>query len=560
MRHIAVLLAAAAVLAQSPGHLVFHPPVPIKASTGGDGGAGGIIPAVLFSLVVVNGNGSGNYAAGTVVPITADSPPVGQVFLAWTGTTVANPAASSTTVTMPSASVVVMATYTPITPPAACTGTANDFAIHIAPLYDGVGQFTPSGTPGTSFNDLQYGCPITRLTNGYSWFSLPVGHEYANMSAINQDNTVVLVGRSDGFWLFVDTHGNQITAPFSQATCPGGTCLWGGGQGGRWGYTDLLTMYYVNQNYLGKAVIPTDWASCRPTCTLTTSVVHTFSEYTTLGLSGGEGDMPDNDHISLTGISGSFRDVFYYNIATTTKSSVLHVDNTTTHFDNAQLLPSLKTVVNWGTAGGGHSGAELFDSSMAFLRQLTTYPGHSTAFAYGGSEYIAGIDGGSPPKCVQNGMVTINVNVGYSSATCIGNKFFQWGQSWHFSSSKDGSGWVGLSQVDYSAAQDSASYPLAPNYALPTNPVNNAPGGAFGYWGSSNNELMGYSMATGNIYRFAQHRSRPSASVYNKIPFGAISRDGRYIVFNSDYGAGASTPIADYRDAYLLDISSITHP
>lgn len=67
----------------------------------------------LYELTVVSGSGSGLYAAGKTVDISADAPPAGQTFDKWTGDTanLANVNDSSTTITMPSSSVTVTATY-----------------------------------------------------------------------------------------------------------------------------------------------------------------------------------------------------------------------------------------------------------------------------------------------------------------------------------------------------------------------------------------------------------------------------------------------------------------
>lgn len=66
-----------------------------------------------YTLTVNSGSGDGSYTNGTVVPISANSPPSGQTFDVWTGDTayVANVNSSSTTVTMPSGPVTVTATY-----------------------------------------------------------------------------------------------------------------------------------------------------------------------------------------------------------------------------------------------------------------------------------------------------------------------------------------------------------------------------------------------------------------------------------------------------------------
>jgi hypothetical protein len=66
-----------------------------------------------YTLTVVDGTGSGAYAAGTVVTISANPPPSGESFLDWTGATVQNPNASTTTLTMPPSSVTVTANFVP---------------------------------------------------------------------------------------------------------------------------------------------------------------------------------------------------------------------------------------------------------------------------------------------------------------------------------------------------------------------------------------------------------------------------------------------------------------
>jgi len=74
---------------------------------------------VTYTLAVTNGTGDGTYSAGERVTITADAPPTGKEFAAWTGNTtcVADASAPTTTVTMPAANVVVTATYRDVVAP-----------------------------------------------------------------------------------------------------------------------------------------------------------------------------------------------------------------------------------------------------------------------------------------------------------------------------------------------------------------------------------------------------------------------------------------------------------
>ena len=67
-----------------------------------------------FALTVSNGTGGGNYAAGTVVNIVANTPGAGQVFAGWTGGTAANfgnVASANTTYTTTGAAQTITATY-----------------------------------------------------------------------------------------------------------------------------------------------------------------------------------------------------------------------------------------------------------------------------------------------------------------------------------------------------------------------------------------------------------------------------------------------------------------
>ncbi len=64
-----------------------------------------------YALTVVSGTGSGQYAANAVVPISANPAPAGQVFVNWTGATVADANAPATTLNMPAANTTVTANY-----------------------------------------------------------------------------------------------------------------------------------------------------------------------------------------------------------------------------------------------------------------------------------------------------------------------------------------------------------------------------------------------------------------------------------------------------------------
>jgi hypothetical protein len=64
-----------------------------------------------YPLTVVNGSGSGTYAVGSTVTITANPPASGMSFANWTGAAVASTTSASTTLTMPGAATTVTANY-----------------------------------------------------------------------------------------------------------------------------------------------------------------------------------------------------------------------------------------------------------------------------------------------------------------------------------------------------------------------------------------------------------------------------------------------------------------
>ena len=78
-----------------------------------------------YTLTVNNGKGGGSYAAGAVVKITANAAPAGEAFQDWTGATVADANAASTTLTMPAANTAVTAGYAAIYSLTVVNGTGN---------------------------------------------------------------------------------------------------------------------------------------------------------------------------------------------------------------------------------------------------------------------------------------------------------------------------------------------------------------------------------------------------------------------------------------------------
>ncbi|MCL1850216.1 MAG: T9SS type A sorting domain-containing protein, partial [Bacteroidetes bacterium] len=102
-------------------------------------------PVTTYHVTVVSGTGSGDYAVGANVNITANTPPSGQTFDKWTTTnaiTFDDANAASTFFTMINEAVTVTATYKNLPP--------NEYDITVLNDGNGTGEATPShATAGT---------------------------------------------------------------------------------------------------------------------------------------------------------------------------------------------------------------------------------------------------------------------------------------------------------------------------------------------------------------------------------------------------------------------------
>ena len=108
-----------------------------------------------YALVVTSGGGSGDYAAGTIVTITADSPAQGKVFNSWVGYSVASTSSSSTTLVMPARSVTVEATY-----------RGQDESVYTLTVSNGSGS--GKYTTGTEVTVKAASAPPGQIFNGWT--------------------------------------------------------------------------------------------------------------------------------------------------------------------------------------------------------------------------------------------------------------------------------------------------------------------------------------------------------------------------------------------------------
>ena len=378
--------------------------------------------------------------------------------------------------------------------------------VQLAPNYN---TFVPPAAGGT-YVDPVFGTTIKRVSNALATPNADRGgmltwiqQEYATASPFNSDNSRFLLVHESYFGLY-DGAGaflRNLPMEINSSSEP------------RWSRRDASTLYYHYQNQLKSYNIASS----------TTSVVHTFSEYSSISGNGEMDISQDGDHFVF---AGNARYIFVYEISTDKKYAVF--DTAGRGFDSMYITPDNHVTVTWGQAGTArYNGIELFDINMNFLRQVAHAGGHMDMTRdTNGDEVLVWTNSNdaTPIANCNNGIVKIRL--ADARQTCLLQ--LDWNLAVHISA-PDGNGSV---FVDTEA---------------PSNP---SPGGSG--WVPYTNELLQVKLDGSGTTRLAHHRSRP-LNAYNWQPKLAINRDGSRLLYSSDYDLQAiSGYTTEYGDTYML--------
>jgi uncharacterized repeat protein (TIGR02543 family) len=147
-----------------------------------------------YTLTVVGGGGSGNYAAGTVVSISAPAAPAGEMFSGWTGAMVVNPSSLATTLTMPAASTTVTANYSPITYTLTVVNGSGSGSYAAGTVVTIVGGALPSGETFAGWT----GASVANASDLSTTLTMPAANTTvtANYSTPSSNYTLTVVGGS----------------------------------------------------------------------------------------------------------------------------------------------------------------------------------------------------------------------------------------------------------------------------------------------------------------------------------------------------------------------------
>jgi hypothetical protein len=386
--------------------------------------------------------------------------------------------------------------------------------IELAPDYD---SFVPPAVGGT-YVDPVFGSTIQRVSNALGTANATGGgnltwieNEYSTMSAFNTNNSMFILVHESYFGLYDGSSGafiKDLPLEISASSEP------------RWSRKDNVTLYYhlAGGNQLKSYDIATG----------AISVVHTFSQYSSIS---GNGEMDislDGDHFVFCG-DNEF--IFVYQIST---DHVYPAFDAGRPFDSMYITPYNNVIVSWYTAGTArYTGQELFDIDMKFLRQVGHADGHKdVTLDTNGAEVLIWTNSDDPQPIANcnNGIVKIRLKD--ASQTCLLQ--LDWSLAVHISA-PDGNGTV---FVDTEA------------------PANPEPGSSA--WVPYTNEILQVKLDGSVTTRWAHHRSRPLNS-YNWEPKLSVSRDGTHLLYAGDYDLQViATDPANYGDTYLIRIDSPT--
>src|SRR5436309_1912250 len=367
--------------------------------------------------------------------------------------------------------------------------------------------FQPPGVGG-SYTDADFGTSIKRISNALGTPNKDRGgnltfvtDEYSTMTPFNKDNSRILLVHQSYFALY-DGSGNLLKSLPLEIHAQSEP---------RWSRSDANVFYYVRGNQLKQYNVTTD----------AMSVVHTFSEYSSITGKGESDICFDGKHFVF---AGDNRYVFVYEISTDSKGPVF--DTGGRGFDSLYITPDDNVSITWLEDGTGrYTGIELFSRDMSFLRQLTRSGGHMDYTRdSNGDEVLIWTNSNDPSPICDNGIVKVRLSDG--SQTCLLS--LDWSLAVHVS------------------APDSGGWAFVETYA-PSDPDFQSAA-----WKPYTNEIVKVKLDGGQVVRLAHHRSRPFNS-YNWTPRVSVSRDGSRLIYSSDYGLQEILGYpSEYSDVYLI--------
>lgn len=462
--------------------------------------------------------------------------------------------------------VALSGTGASVAPPAVSgaptCGKNNDTANHVPADWQ---MFVPPAK-GQSYVDPTFGCTVTRITDVSTevWggsFYLPIGMGYATVSPFNADDTYLMLGDGWGRHFVTDLRGNIVVPSSNMPDCGNSaSCTASNSSNEGWFYWDATNpdvFYYTNGNSMMEGTISGS--------SVTTAVVHQFTEYQAVNFMDKTDLSQDGAHVVIVGgdTSGnSPESVFDYDFVTNTEGPVYKTgcmgsvgspNNSCLH--GVTQTPDNNVAIDFANDGTGtEQGVRLWDGTtpLAHLQDGTNHMdagldmnGSPVYIEMGNSNTMAS----DVNPCPSGWGLDVRQIYDTGSAVClIDNQ-----PSWHAGYRGDANQpWVTISYFDQRNSGPEF-FGSSSNYSAPD--ASN--------WQLYEDEIMLVRIDANNnpqyIYRLARAYSRSGEDFYAQ-PHAALSRDGRYIAFQSNMAYAQTGCPANFQtttgctDVYILKV------
>jgi hypothetical protein len=403
-------------------------------------------------------------------------------------------------------------------------GKLNDTNVYVPPSYDTFAL----PAKGQSYTDPIFGCKITRITDAIAMGWVSANHFYSLITPFNADDSYIYVlnGFSGSPSMIVDLVGNTVVP---SANMPS----FNSAEGMVWDTTNPKVFYYTNGNSFIKGTI----TGTPPNATVSSTSLHTFTSAVTI---------PDDVDLSSDDLHIWLADC-YQNCTGKIWLETLNAGN------GAATSSSQGAVVS----SVNHHGMTIVPNNGVFI-DGTLYNSNGTLCCSGtgmpdGSSTSSHVDWGLDSSgnivsasiwaqgTTNNGCPS---NFGWSlfdlatnaAGLCLNDGIQNVGNSSHVSMrDTQAKHWITHS-VDDSGSCPSSSYWC---YNNPT---------SMSGWRLYTGEIIIWD-GTVNSVRLAHHRSRSDESYWAQTR-AAISRDGKYIAFDSNFNQSGKG--ANYTDVYVI--------
>jgi hypothetical protein len=397
-------------------------------------------------------------------------------------------------------------------------GQQDDGFIHIPPRFN---DFMPPEI-GASYTDPQYGCAVTRLTDAKSQFKLAVHHQYSTISAVNQDDTRVMMITEWGQGTIVDMAGNVVVAPRDFPAINTGNVPWAVQPAG--------AFYYTSGNALYRGSITGH--------SVKSAVLHVFAEYPKVTLPDQEDLSEDGDHLWIAGGNQAF----LYTISANSIGPRVNIGTKDVDcgWHKIQITPSNKMLITWACNGASTGrGQEIYDTDGTLYWHMFDNSLHSDVgrdLSHNEIAVVGRIPDTYKDACPGGGGADVIRLDPPHSISCLVD--LNWAAS-HISYRDSTQGWVAISLFDQGACPGYSCFPqhLEPDWTS--------------VWRHFYEEVILVKIDGSAIIRLAHHRSR-SGEYYWAQSRAAISRDGRYVIFDSNMDE--NTGLNNYSDVYMIKV------